>query len=223
MRVKKIFFLFSILFLFSINVFTCGDNDKVVFTELTSDEKDESRDGSFELAEDFESTYDEEDRKMIEIIESSDESLESTEYFESSNQNIEIKDNEFELTDKSFQIIREEFEGIPFGEFVINGDAKLLFFPILFRKFLKLCVSGNKNLANNKGNTLLHMAAYFCEEWCVKLCLFYGIDVNAKNNLGATPLDFVVSIDNNYEQAGYRLKIANILKKKGGKTAEELS
>lgn len=127
------------------------------------------------------------------------------------------------LTDEEFYQTRKEFEGIPLEAFVINGDAKLLFFPMLFRKILKLCVPSNKNLVNSKGNTLLHMAAYLCEEWCVRLCLFYGIDVNAKNRLGATPLDFVLSIDNNYEQPASRIKIANILIKKGGKKSVELS
>ena len=134
-----------------------------------------------------------------------------------------LDDNQRPLTDEEFDLTREEFEGIPLEAFVINGDAKLLFLPLLFRKFLKLFVSNNRDLVNSKGNTLLHMAAYLCEEWCVKLCLFYGIDVNAKNKVGATPLDFVISIDNNYEQATSRLKIATLLRKNGGKKSEELS
>ncbi len=134
-----------------------------------------------------------------------------------------LNDNQRSLTDEEFDLTRKEFEGIPFEAFVINGDAKLLFFPILFRKFLKLFVSNNRDLVNSKGNTLLHMAAFLCEEWCVKLCLFYGIDVNVKNKVGATPLDFVLSIDNNYETAKLRLKIAKIIRSHGGKKNCELS
>jgi ankyrin repeat protein len=48
----------------------------------------------------------------------------------------------------------------------------------------------------------------------VELLIENGADVNAKNNYGGTPLDGAISLD--------RPKIADLLRKHGGKTKKEL-
>ena len=62
------------------------------------------------------------------------------------------------------------------------------------------------------GWTPLHFAAAFGHKEIVKLLVAKGADVNTKNENGYTPLDL----------AKRHPKVANFLRKHGGKTAEEL-
>jgi ankyrin repeat protein len=48
----------------------------------------------------------------------------------------------------------------------------------------------------------------------VRELLAAGADVNAKNNIGKTPLDLAIRLD--------RTEIADLLRKHGGKTSEEM-
>ena len=61
----------------------------------------------------------------------------------------------------------------------------------------------------------LHEAAVYGPKEMVELLIANGADVNAKNKFNETPLDFAVAKTNN-------LKIADLLRKHGAKTAEEL-
>ena len=63
-------------------------------------------------------------------------------------------------------------------------------------------------------DTLLHLRKVLSNEKFVELLITKGVDVNAKNDDGKTPLD--KAIEWNF------YKIADLLRKHGGKTAEEL-
>ena len=60
------------------------------------------------------------------------------------------------------------------------------------------------------GTTPLHHAAQFGRKKIIELLIAQGADVNAKDNFGSTPLDWAVH------------KSADLLRKHGGKTGEEL-
>jgi len=60
------------------------------------------------------------------------------------------------------------------------------------------------------GGTPLHWAAQFGHKKIIELLIAEGADVNAKGNFGRTPLDWAVH------------KSADLLRKHGGKTGEEL-
>jgi ankyrin repeat protein len=60
----------------------------------------------------------------------------------------------------------------------------------------------------------LHDAAYGGHREITELLLAKGADVNAKDGIGRTPLDVAIAND--------RTETANLLRKHGGKTGEEL-
>ena len=62
------------------------------------------------------------------------------------------------------------------------------------------------------GDTPLHYAANQGHKEIAELLIAKGADVNAKNNYGKTPLD----------AARFHLETADLLRKHGGKTSEEL-
>ena len=65
------------------------------------------------------------------------------------------------------------------------------------------------------GNTPLHIAAPSGNDlYLVKLLVNKGADVNAINSLGHTPLDSITQLTNQ--------DMADLLRKHGGKTSEEL-
>ena len=68
------------------------------------------------------------------------------------------------------------------------------------------------NAKDKYGRTPLHEAAYWDHKEIVELLITKGADVNAKRKGGETPLD----------QAKRHPETANLLRKHGGKTAEEL-
>ena len=69
-------------------------------------------------------------------------------------------------------------------------------------------------MAKRAGRTPLHWAASEGRKEVVELLLAEGADVNAKRDNGETPLDAAIS--------QYQTKVADILRKHGGKTGEEL-
>ena len=62
--------------------------------------------------------------------------------------------------------------------------------------------------------TPLHIAAAGGREEIAKLLIVAGADVNAKDAVGETPLDFAIK--------GNHTELADLLRKHGGKTGEEL-
>ena len=68
--------------------------------------------------------------------------------------------------------------------------------------------------AKEEDGTPLHYAAWNGHKEIVELLIAAGADVNAKNNIGHTPLDSAIE----YNQP----QIADLLRKHGGKTGEEL-
>ena len=64
------------------------------------------------------------------------------------------------------------------------------------------------------GTTLLHIAAKEGKMETIELLIASGADVNAKDKNGETPLDYAISTDHTV--------IADLLRKHGGKTGEEL-
>jgi ankyrin repeat protein len=68
------------------------------------------------------------------------------------------------------------------------------------------------NAKDKYGRTPLHEAAYWDHKEIVELLITKGADVNAKRKGGETPLD----------QAKRHPETANLLRKHGGKTGEEL-
>ena len=65
------------------------------------------------------------------------------------------------------------------------------------------------------GFTPLHNAAHEGHKEVVELLILKGADVNAKDNGGNTPLDSLIGFQRHPE-------IADLLRKHGGKTGEEL-
>ena len=77
-----------------------------------------------------------------------------------------------------------------------------------------LTSGGNVNeLSSSSKSTLLHLAVWNGHEKIVQYLLTKGADINPKNNLGFTPVDVVQPREPN---------IADLLRKHGGKTGEEL-
>ena len=77
-----------------------------------------------------------------------------------------------------------------------------------------LIANGADGNAKGDGQTPLHGAAYWGSKEIVQLLIAKGADVNAKMEDGDTPLDLAI-MENQTE-------IADLLRKHGGKTGEEL-
>ena len=75
-----------------------------------------------------------------------------------------------------------------------------------------LIANGADGNAKGDGQTPLHGAAYWGSKEIVQLLIAKGVDVNAKDDFGRTPLDFAKPYP----------KTADLLRKHGGKTGEEL-
>tara|TARA_Y100001934_G_scaffold279738_1_gene384447 strand:+ start:3002 stop:3331 length:330 start_codon:yes stop_codon:yes gene_type:complete len=74
------------------------------------------------------------------------------------------------------------------------------------------------NAKNHLGWTPLHRAAQFRRKEMTKLLIAEGADVNAMGEDGGTPLDWATHPDNPNASA----ETADLLRKHGGKTGEEL-
>ena len=74
-----------------------------------------------------------------------------------------------------------------------------------------LAAGKDVNAKNEWGGTPLHFATFGSHKEVVELLMAKGADVNAKDDIGDTPVDWA---DNK--------EIANLLRKHGGKTGEEL-
>ena len=77
-----------------------------------------------------------------------------------------------------------------------------------------LAAARDVNAKDNNGSTPLHNASSVVYKEIVELLMAEGANVNAKNNSGDTPLDWAIIND--------ETETADLLRKHGGKTAEEL-
>ena len=76
------------------------------------------------------------------------------------------------------------------------------------------------NAKGKEGETLLHFPK---TKEIAELLIAAGADVNARDEYGDTPLDMVGPFeDDSPEDQVNRMEIADLLRKHGGKTAEEL-
>jgi ankyrin repeat protein len=74
------------------------------------------------------------------------------------------------------------------------------------------------NAEDEEGWTPFHLAAYWGGKDIVELLIAAGADVNAKNNWIGTPLDIATHPENPIDTA----ETADLIRKHGGKTSEEL-
>ena len=77
-----------------------------------------------------------------------------------------------------------------------------------------LAASTDVDAGDEDASTPLHYAVAFSHKETAELLIAKGADVNTKNELGETPLDWVLWC--------MQPKIAALLRKHGGKTGEEL-
>jgi len=75
------------------------------------------------------------------------------------------------------------------------------------------------NVKGYKEQTPLHFSAFWGRKEIAELLIAAGADVNAKRDDGKTPLDWATLPNNPHGVAG---ETADLLRKHGGKTAEEL-
>jgi len=76
------------------------------------------------------------------------------------------------------------------------------------------------NAKDESGSTPLHSAALFGYREISELLIAKGANVNAKNDAGETPLDWAISPSSRFPKG--HPETADLLRKHGGKTGEEL-
>ena len=77
-----------------------------------------------------------------------------------------------------------------------------------------LAAGTDVNAKSGDGRTPLHYAAWRGHKEIIELLIAAGADVNAKTKYGSTPLDLAIHLK--------RTETADLLRKHGGKTGEEL-
>ena len=128
--------------------------------------------------------------------------------------------NTSKLQDAEFDQENEEEAGVPAD---VNAKDRWGMTPLHYpaakghKEIVELIIAkgADVNAKNRVSNTPLHKAAFYGRKEIVQLLIYAGADVNAKDdhvNYGRTPLD----------AARRHPKVADILRKHGGKTGEEL-
>ena len=87
-----------------------------------------------------------------------------------------------------------------------------------------LAEGADVNAKGEKGETPLHGTAFTGRMEVVELLIENGADVNAKDEDGGTPLDWAETVFEDFlpEAKPAKNEIADLLRKHGGKTGEEL-
>ena len=98
----------------------------------------------------------------------------------------------------------------PLHEAAVNGHKEIA--------ELLMANGADVNVKNDFGPTPLHWAADEGHKEIVELLIAKGADVNAKIEDGRTPLDMAIFLKQTLNQT----EIADLLRKHGGKTSEEL-
>ena len=83
---------------------------------------------------------------------------------------------------------------------------------------LLIANGANVNAKDEEGWTPLHLTAYWGGKEITELLIAKGADVNAKNTWIGTPLDIATHPENPIDTA----ETADLIRKHGGKTSEEL-
>ncbi|TXG39332.1 ankyrin repeat domain-containing protein [Seonamhaeicola maritimus] len=93
------------------------------------------------------------------------------------------------LLDKDVAINECSDYGTPLMAAVVKGHFNIA--QLLLEK------KANPNISDIKGTTALHYATMFQNLEIIKLLVTAGADVNLKNNVGKTPMDFGLASNNN--------------------------
>ena len=106
------------------------------------------------------------------------------------------------------------------------------FLPIHFaamggnEKIVKLLIASKSdvNLADDDGNTVLHFATLWGNKKVVELLIAKGADINVLDDDGLAPMDMANYNNDSYTPNAEAAKreIADLIRKHGGKTGEEL-
>ena len=93
-------------------------------------------------------------------------------------------------------------------------------------KIVKLLIASKSdvNLADDDGNTVLHFATLWGNKKVVELLIAKGADINVLDDDGLAPMDMANYNNDSYTPNAETAKreIADLLRKHGGKTGEEL-
>jgi ankyrin repeat protein len=107
--------------------------------------------------------------------------------------------------------VKGEYEWTPLHRAVYQGHKEIV--------ELLIANGADVNAKDFTGSTPLHWSISEGHKEAAKLLIANGADVNAKTKRGETPLDFATHPDNANKN---KKETADLLRKHGGKTAEEL-
>jgi len=106
----------------------------------------------------------------------------------------------------------------------IYGDTPL--YPAAIKGRKKICElliakGADVNAKRDNGRNPLHIAAFWGHTEVVKLLIAKGANINEKDNWDETPLDLAID-EENFLKEQVRKETADLIRKHGGKTGEEL-
>jgi len=110
--------------------------------------------------------------------------------------------------------VKNNFESTPLHSASGGGHKEIV--ELLIAK------GADADATNSSGRTPLHFAAIHDHKEIAELLIAEGADVNAKDDDGSTALDIATDPDNPDASANTSEETPDLLRKHGGKTAEEL-